>query len=170
MKLASGVAPVPALLQAGVNLALGTDGAASNNNLDLWGEMSVAAKLHKVWSGDPTVASAREVLWMATRGGARALGLTAELGSLEVGKRADIVCVGLEAPHGFPFYDAYSHLVYAARADDVRLVVIEGRVVFAHGQWKTVDLPCVYAHVRELAEPLVGRWQRDARWRSRVGQ
>lgn len=170
MKLASGVAPVPALLRAGVNVALGTDGAASNNDLNLWGEMGTAARLHKVFSGDPTVVSAREVVWMATRGGARALGLEARLGSLEVGKRADLVLVDLEAPHMVPMYDPYSHLVYAARASDVVTVVIEGQVVFDHGEWKTIDLPRVYSHVRELAGQLVGRWERDPNWRNTVGQ
>ncbi|MGQ9457423.1 MAG: amidohydrolase family protein [Anaerolineae bacterium] len=170
MKLASGVAPVPALRRAGVNVALGTDGAASNNDLNLWGEMATAAKLHKVWSGDPTVASAREVVWMATRGGARALGLEDRLGSLEVGKRADFLCLDLDAPHMVPLYDAYSHLVYAARPSDVRTVVIEGRVVYDNGAWKTIDLPRVYAHVRALAGQLVGRWARDPNWRSTVGQ
>jgi len=170
MKLAAGVAPVPELLKAGVNVALGTDGAASNNDLNLWGEVGAAGRLHKVWSGDPTVVSAREAVWMATRGGAQALGLEDRLGSLEVGKRADLICVGLDGPHAVPLYDAYSHLVYAALASDVRTVVIDGRVVYGDGEWKTIDLPRVCGRVRELAQQLVGRWERDSNWRNTVGQ
>ena len=170
MKLAAGVAPVPSLLKAGVNVALGTDGAASNNDLNLWGEMDTAAKLHKVFSGDPTVLPARDVVWMATRGGARALGLEDRLGSLEVGKRADFICVSVDAPHAVPVYDACSHLVYSTHASDVETVVIEGRVVYREGDWKTIDLAEVYAHVGELAGRLAGRWERDSNWRNAVGQ
>src|SRR5205085_417902 len=118
MKLASGVAPVPQMLRAGVAGGLGTDGAAANHDLDLWEEMDTAAKLHKLSSGDPKVLTAEEALALATIGGARALHMEGEIGSLEEGKRADIVVVGLDALHQTPRYSIYSHLVYATKASD----------------------------------------------------
>src|ERR1043165_3986839 len=128
MKLASGTAPVPQMLKAGVAVGLGTDGAASNNDLDMWEAMDYAAKLHKLSSGDPKVVPAEEALAMATINGARALHMEGDIGSLEEGKRADIVVVGLDSLHQTPRYNVYSHLVYATKASDVRTVVIEGRV------------------------------------------
>jgi len=170
MKLASGVAPVPAYLAAGVNVALGTDGTASNNDLNLWGELQTAARLHKVFTGDPTVIPARQAVWMATRGGARALGCETRLGSLEVGKRADVVLINLNRPHLVPLYDPYSHLTYAVRAADVTTVIIEGRVVLQDGELLTIDEEEVFAHLRELAQDLGTQWGRDANWRVAVGQ
>ena len=124
LKLAAGVAPIPALLKLGVTVGLGTDGAASNNNLDLWGEMSLAARLHKVWGRDPTLMPAAQVAALATRDGARVLGLGGTTGTLEIGKAADLIVVDLNQPHLTPLYDPYSHLVYAARAADVRHVMV----------------------------------------------
>ncbi len=129
LKTGAGIARVADLLQAGVNVALGTDGAASNNDLDLWGEMYFAALLQKGVRQDPTVVPARQALHMATMGGARALALQDRIGSLEPGKRADIILVDLDRPHLTPLYDVYSHLVYAVRAGDVRTVLIHGRPV-----------------------------------------
>lgn len=129
MKLASGVAPVPQMLAADIAVGLGTDGAASNNDLHLWEEIDTAAKLHKVFSGDPRVLPARAAFEMATIRGARALHLEREIGSIETGKRADLVVVDLDGLHQTPRYDIYSHLVYATKAADVRTVIIEGRVV-----------------------------------------
>ncbi len=129
MKLAAGVAPVPAMLKLGLRLGLGTDGAASNNDLSLWEEMDTAAKLHKVFSGDPKVVSAVEVFEMATIGGARALHLEKMIGSIEVGKRADIAIVDFSSVNQTPMYNVYSHLVYATKAEDVDTVVIDGKIV-----------------------------------------
>src|SRR5918999_2503995 len=143
MKLASGVAPVPLMLREGVRLGLGTDGAASNNDLSMWEAMDYAAKLHKLSSGDPKVVTAEEALALATIGGARALHMEKGIGSLEEGKRADIVVVGLNDLHQTPRYSVYSHLVYATKASDVRTVVIEGRVVMRDRRLLTLDEPAV---------------------------
>jgi 5-methylthioadenosine/S-adenosylhomocysteine deaminase len=139
MKLASGVARVPEMLRADVSLGLGTDGAASNNDLSMWEEMDTAAKLHKLTANDPRVVSAREVLEMATIRGARALHLERDIGSLERGKRADLIVVDMDALHQTPLYNVYSHLVYATKANDVRTVVIEGRVVMRDRRLLTLD-------------------------------
>lgn len=139
MKLASGVAPVPQMLKAGVALGLGTDGAASNNDLSMWEAMDLAAKLHKLYSNDPRVVTAEEAFALATIGGARALHLEKEIGSLEVGKRADLVIVDLDSLHQLPRYNIYSHLVYATKAADVRTVVIEGRLVMRDRRLLTLD-------------------------------
>ncbi len=145
MKISAGVAPVPAMLAAGVAVGLGTDGAASNNDLDMWEEIDTAAKLHKVTSGDATLVSAREALRMATIEGARALDMEAEIGSLEVGKRADVILVGTDGFHQQPSYNAYSLLTYSTKASDVETVIIEGRVVMDKGQVLTVDAAEVLA-------------------------
>ncbi|MFN2453595.1 MAG: amidohydrolase [Pyrinomonadaceae bacterium] len=139
MKLASGVAPVPQMLEANLRLGLGTDGAASNNDLDMWGEMDTAAKLHKVNTHNPKVVSAREAFEMATLGGARALHLEREIGSLEAGKRADIGIVDVDTLHQTPAYNIYSELVYSTKAADVRTVLIEGRVVMRDRKLLTLD-------------------------------
>src|SRR6185436_1198219 len=120
MKLASGAAPVREMLAEGVRLGLGTDGAASNNDLDMFEEMLTASLLAKVSTQDPTAVPAAAVLEMATLGGARALGMEDRLGSLEPGKRADLIVVDLSAPRLHPLYDPVSHLVYAAKGADVR--------------------------------------------------
>lgn len=139
MKLAAGVAPVPAMLKKDLRLGLGTDGAASNNDLSLWEEMDAAAKLHKVFAKDPKVVSAAEAFAMATIGGARALHLENITGSIETGKRADLVVVDFDALHQTPFYNVYSHLVYATKAEDVRHVIIDGRVVMRDRSLLTLD-------------------------------
>ncbi|HWW77803.1 MAG TPA: amidohydrolase family protein, partial [Pyrinomonadaceae bacterium] len=152
MKLASGVAPVPQMLKAGVAVGLGTDGAASNNDLDMWEEMDTAAKLHKLTSNDPKVIPAEEALAMATIYGARALHMEGQIGSLEEGKRADIVVVDLDALHQTPRYNIYSHLVYATKASDVRTVVIEGRVVMRDRRLLTLDETLIKQKARALRE------------------
>ena len=129
MKLAAGIAPVPSMLRKGMRVGLGTDGAASNNDLSMWEEMDTAAKLHKLSSGDPKTLAAEQVFAMATIGGARALHMEDMIGSIEVGKRADIVTVSLDGLHQTPFYNVYSHLVYATKASDVHSVMINGRHV-----------------------------------------
>jgi 5-methylthioadenosine/S-adenosylhomocysteine deaminase len=139
MKLACGVAPVPEMLSAGVAVGLGTDGAASNNDLDLFEEMDTAAKLHKLHSNNPTVLSARDALTMATIGGARAIHMDKEIGSIETGKRADIIVVNLQSSHQQPLYNIYSTLVYATKASDVDESVINGKVVMVRRQVLTLD-------------------------------
>jgi 5-methylthioadenosine/S-adenosylhomocysteine deaminase len=139
MKLASGVAPVPQMLAKDVALGLGTDGAASNNDLNMWEEMDTAAKLHKEFSGDPKVVNAEQAFAMATIGGARALHLDKLIGSLEAGKRADIVIVDWDTIDQVPFYNYYSHLVYVTKASNVRTVVIDGRVVMLNRRLLTLN-------------------------------
>ncbi len=134
MKLASGIAPVPDLLAAGVAVGLGTDGAASNNDLDLFSEMGTAAKLHKVHRLDPCVLDARTALEMATIKGAKALGLDHEIGSLEPGKAADLILVDTDKPHMTPLFDVCSALVYAARASDVSMVMVDGEFRVKQGR------------------------------------
>ncbi|MBI9075123.1 MAG: amidohydrolase [Desulfatibacillum sp.] len=151
MKLASGIAPVPALLGAGVCVALGTDGCASNNNLDMFGEMDSAAKIHKAVTLDPTVMDAKTVLTMATKNGAIALGLENQAGTLEVGRLADIIIVDTHKPHLTPMYHPMSHMVYAARGSDVCHSIIHGRLVMENRQILTFDVEQAMAHVRELA-------------------
>jgi len=149
MKLASGVAPVPELLNEGVTVGLGTDGCASNNNLDLFTEMDMAAKLHKVHNMDPTFMDAITVLRMATIEGARALGLEGITGSLEVGKKGDVIVVDTQRPHLTPMYNPCSHLVYSARGNDVVHAIINGRQVMEDRDLLSLDLPEVMAHARE---------------------
>lgn len=139
MKLASGIAPVPALIKAGVPVGLGTDGAASNNDLDMWEEIRLAALLHKVNSGDPTALPAYEALEMATSMGARAIGLGDETGTLEVGKRADMIQVDTSALRQGPVYNIVSHLVYVSDAEDVVTTIIDGKVIVEEGQVQTID-------------------------------
>ena len=139
MKLASGVAPIPQMLLKDLAVGLGTDGAASNNDLSLWEEMDTAAKLHKVFSGDPKVLTAEQAFEMATIRGARALHLEKIIGSIEAGKRADLVIVDFDNLNQTPFYSVYSHLVYATKADDVRTVIIEGKIVMRDRRLLTLD-------------------------------
>jgi 5-methylthioadenosine/S-adenosylhomocysteine deaminase len=129
LKLASGIAPVAKMLKAGVKVTFGTDGAASNNDLNILSEMSTAAKVHKAVSGDPTAVSARQAMLMATRWGAEALGLGEITGSLEEGKAADIVLADLNKPHLVPLYDIYSHIVYSMNPADISTVMVNGRVL-----------------------------------------
>jgi 5-methylthioadenosine/S-adenosylhomocysteine deaminase len=154
MKLSSGTMPVPALREAGVAVGLGTDGAASNNDLDMFGAMLVAALLQKHATGDPTALGAEAVLSMATIDGARALGLDDRVGSIEVGKRADVIVVDGDAPDLVPRYDPVSHLVYAARGGDVKATIVDGRVLFEGGDYATLDPDQTLADARRLAEQI----------------
>ena len=151
MKLASGVAPVPDMLKAGITVGLGTDGCASNNNLDMIKEMSTAAKLHKVARLDPTVMNAQTVVRMATIEGAKALGMDKITGSLEVGKKADIIIIGLNEPHLTPLYNEYSHLVYAMSGADVDTVLINGKIVMENRKLLTINEAEVMQKVKEIA-------------------
>ena len=151
LKLASGIPRMPALLRAGVNVSLGTDGAASNNDLDLWSEMRLAALLYKAMEKDPTAIPARQALHLATRGGAKAIGIDHLVGSIEPGKRADLVLVDLDRPHLSPVYNVVSHLVYAAHRSDVTTVLVNGVVVVENGRTTLVDERAAMAAVRETA-------------------
>jgi 5-methylthioadenosine/S-adenosylhomocysteine deaminase len=157
-KVAAGAARLPLLLATGVRMGLGTDGAASNNDLDMWGEMNSAALLHKLVNNDPTVADARTVVRMATRGGAEILGMEKLLGSLEAGKRADLILIDLEQPHLVPLYDIYSHLAYAVNKADVTTVIIEGQVVMQDRQLPTLDEQELFARSRELGAEIGPRF------------
>jgi 5-methylthioadenosine/S-adenosylhomocysteine deaminase len=126
MKLASGIAPVPRMLEGGIVVGIGTDGCASNNDQDLFSEMDMAAKLHKVACMDPCVMDAKTCLKMATIEGARAIGLGRKIGSIERGKQADILVVDVKKPHMVPLYDPFSSLVYSAKSSDVSLVMVDG--------------------------------------------
>jgi 5-methylthioadenosine/S-adenosylhomocysteine deaminase len=154
MKLGSGIAPVPTLLARGINVALGTDGAASNNRQDGWSEMRVAALLAKVGSGDPSVLPAQQALQMATLGGARALGLDAAVGSLLPGKEADIVAVDLTAIRTLPCYDPLSHLVHVAGRECVTDVWVGGERVVAERRLATADEGAIAARARIWQERL----------------
>jgi 5-methylthioadenosine/S-adenosylhomocysteine deaminase len=139
MKLASGTAPVPKYLAAGVALGLGTDGAASNNDLDMFEAMRQAAFLHKLQSRDPRAVPAPVALEMATMGGARVLGLEREIGSVEAGKRADLIVVGVNRARQTPLYDPISHLVYTTRGDDVETTIVNGKVLMRGRRVETLD-------------------------------
>ena len=152
MKLASGIAPVPEMLSAGVSVGLGTDGAASNNDLDMFEAMRFAALLHKVKTGDPRALPATQVLEMATIHGARALGLEKQIGSLEAGKRADLVVVSTSSARMTPMYDAVSHLVYTARGEDVRTVMVNGRVLMRDRKMLTLEEAAVLTEARKFAD------------------
>src|SRR6266496_1159525 len=155
MKLASGVAPVPEMLKEDLPVGLGTDGAASNNDLNLWEEMDTAAKLHKVISKDPKVVNAKEAFEMATIRGARAIHLEGEIGSIEKGKRADLVIVDLDDLNQTPYYNIYSDLVYATKAADVRTVIIEGRVVMRDRHLLTLNEETIKADARRYRERII---------------
>jgi 5-methylthioadenosine/S-adenosylhomocysteine deaminase len=152
MKLASGIAPVPEYLAAGVTVALGTDGAASNNDLDMFEAMRFAALLHKVKTRDPQAVPASAALEMATINGARALGLESRIGSIETGKRADLVVVSMQGARQTPMYDPVSHLVYTSRGDDVRTVMVNGRVLMRDRKMLTLDEAQVLADARKMAQ------------------
>jgi 5-methylthioadenosine/S-adenosylhomocysteine deaminase len=145
------VAPVPKYLSAGVKLGLGTDGAASNNDLDMFEAMRQAAFLHKLETHDPRAVPAATALEMATMGGARVLGLQDAIGSLEPGKRADLIVVGMNRARQTPLYDAVSQLVYATHGDDVKTTIVNGRVLMRDRKVTTLDEAAVLADARRLA-------------------
>jgi 5-methylthioadenosine/S-adenosylhomocysteine deaminase len=157
MKLASGIAPVADLLKRGITVALGTDGCASNNNLDLMQEMDTAAKLQKVYAMDPTVLPAPTVLEMATLNGAKVLGLENQIGALIPGLKGDIIVIDLDQPHLTPLYDPYSHLVYAATGADVQTVLVHGHILVQNRRLLSFDLEETLARARELAGGLLAK-------------
>jgi 5-methylthioadenosine/S-adenosylhomocysteine deaminase len=150
MKLASGVAPLMKYLRMGLAVGLGTDGVAgSNNDVDMFEEMDLAAKLQKVTTGDPEALNAQQAVEMATILGARAIGMDNEIGSLEAGKRADLITVSLDEPHALPLYNVYSQLVYALKSSDVRHVMINGKLVLRNRKSLTIDSAAVLAKASE---------------------
>lgn len=151
MKLGNGIPPITDMLEAGITVGLGTDGCASNNTLDMIREMSTAAKLHKVAMLDPTVMDAKTAMRMATINGAKALGMGHLIGSLEAGKKADIILIGLNKPHLTPLYNAWSHMVYAAGGADVDTVIINGKVVMENRRLLTIAETDVMNEVRRIA-------------------
>jgi 5-methylthioadenosine/S-adenosylhomocysteine deaminase len=155
MKLASGISPVPRLLAQGITVGLGTDGCASNNNLDLFEEMDTTAKIHKVGAMDPTVLDAFAVLRMATVSGAKALGMADRVGSLEVGKKADVIVIETHKPHLTPMYNPYSHLVYAAKGSDVSHCIINGKLVMENRKLLTLDLQKVLRDATEVSKKVL---------------
>jgi len=151
MKLGSGIAAVAKMLKKGVTVGLGTDGCASNNDLDLFGEMDTAAKLAKVTELDPTILDAMTVLRMATIEGARVIGLEDEIGTIEAGKKADIIIVDTHTPHMTPMYNPYSQLVYSASGGDVRDVIINGRILYRDRRFTTLDKDEIMNEVKSLS-------------------
>jgi 5-methylthioadenosine/S-adenosylhomocysteine deaminase len=149
MKTAAGVMPVPEMLASGEPIGLATDGAASNNNQDLFEEMDLAAKLQKIARMDPRALPAKQVVELATINGARALHLEKTIGSLEAGKKADLIIIDTGAPHATPMYDPYSELVYALKASDVRTVAIAGKIVMKDRQMLTLDEKEILAKAQE---------------------
>jgi 5-methylthioadenosine/S-adenosylhomocysteine deaminase len=152
LKLASGVCPVPAMVDNGVKLGLGTDGAASNNTLDLLRDMQLTALLQKGITGNPTTLPARTMLDMVTIAGARVLGLEGRIGTLSEGREADLICISTDGPHATPMYDPYSHLVFAARSADVRHVMVRGKVLVQDRELLTLDRERIEAQAREFSE------------------
>ncbi|NKB37109.1 MAG: amidohydrolase family protein [Gammaproteobacteria bacterium] len=152
MKISSGFAPVSEMLDAGVKVGLGTDGAASNNDLDMWEEIRLTALIHKGRSLNPKAMPALRVLEMATRTGAEAIGLAQTSGSLSVGKRADMILISLDAPHLTPLYDVISHLVYAVDAQDVQTVIVDGKILMQDRKVLTLDEESIIKNARAIAE------------------
>jgi len=154
LKLASGIARLPDLLGGGVRVGLGTDGPASNNDFNMWGEIQTAAKIHRGAGQDMMATSAKQIVYMATRAGADLLGFGNEIGSLEPGKRADIILIDLDQPHLVPMYDVYSHLAYAVGRSDVTTTIIDGRLVMRNRRLLTLDEDEVVGNAREVSRKI----------------
>ena len=159
LKLAAGIAPVAKYLKEGVVVAIGTDGAASNNNLDMFEEMKVCSLAAKIREGNPTVVSAGETLEMATIGGARALRLEKNVGSIEVGKKADVIIVNFKQPHLTPLHNVVSHLVYAARGGDVDTTIVDGKILMQGRKVLVLDEDKVLWRAQKTSDDLIARWR-----------
>ena len=155
LKLASGCAPVTEMVKAGMNVALGTDSSASNNNLDLFEEMKAAALMAKVTSGDPKALPVEAVLMMATVCGARAQGRSAECGVIELGMDADLILLDFTQPHLIPCHNVLSQLVYAASGHDVALTMVRGKILYADGKYPTLDIAGALKELHDYAIPRV---------------
>ncbi len=154
MKLGSGIAPVPELINQGVCVSLGTDGCASNNDLDIFLEMDTAAKLHKVFNMNPELINAETALSMATINGAKALGMEKIIGSIEIGKRADIIVLDTSKPHMMPMYNPYSHIVYAAKGSDVSTSIINGDLIMQDRKFLKMDVQQIMEDVRRISRSI----------------
>jgi 5-methylthioadenosine/S-adenosylhomocysteine deaminase len=156
LKLGSGIAPVAEMRARGITVSLGADGAACNNHLDMFTEMRLAALLQASRRG-PGALTARDALWMATRAGALTLGLEAEIGSIEAGKRADLIVIDGDRPHLTPASDPYSTIVYAARASDVRTTIVDGEVLVDEWVPVRIDPVEIAGEARAAARALAAR-------------
>jgi 5-methylthioadenosine/S-adenosylhomocysteine deaminase len=145
------------MLIAGITVGLGTDGAASNNDLNILSEMSTAAKVHKAIANNPTVLDSKTALLMATKWGAKALGLGDKLGTLEKGKTADIIGISLDKPHSYPLNDIYSHLVYSAMASDVQMVMVDGQLLISSGKHISIDEEAILKKAAEWQIRITGK-------------
>ncbi len=154
MKLASGGAPISKMLKSGVEVGIGTDGAASNNDVDMFTEMDSVAKIQKFLTMDATAMNAEQTLHAATLGGAKTLGAEASIGSLEVGKKADLIVLNMDQPHLTPLYNIPSHLVYAARGADVLHSIIDGNIVMQNRKLSTIDEEQLLSQVQNVCENL----------------
>ena len=159
MKLGSGIAKIPEFIQANIRVGLGTDGCASNNNLDMFQEMDITAKLHKVSTLDPQAMKSRTVIEMATIAGARAIGMDGIIGSLEPGKQADMIILDIRAPHLTPLYHPESHILYAAKGSDVRDVMIGGK-------WRVKNRRLVSLNLDEILDQARTEGNRIQEWRT----
>lgn len=155
LKLASGIAPIPKAISKGLNVCIGTDGASSNNNLNLWEDMYLTSILHKGSAQDPLVLPAAEVLRMATVNGAKALGLP-DTGSIQEGYKADLIIIDLDKPHLKPLHNLYSAVVYSAQSSDVVMTMVDGRILYQDGEFKTIDKEKVYANLERVCKRLFG--------------
>lgn len=153
LKLGSGIAPVPKALQKGLNVALGTDGASSNNNLNMWEEMNLAALIHKGVTMDPLAVKAEEAFKMATVNGARALGFNT-VGQIKQGFNADMVLIDISKPHYFPEHNLVSNLSYSAQASDVETVFVDGKILYDKGEYKTLDKEKIYYNIKRVYKRL----------------
>lgn len=154
LKLGSGIAPIDKLINSGMLLGLGTDGACSNNHLDLWESIRLAALLPKGINQNPTLVDAKKAIWLATRGGAKLLGLESLIGSLEIGKRADICIIDTTALHLSPIYSPWPLLAYSIKGSDVLHTVIDGKVVFRNRKHTTLDISKVRSKVQKIADKI----------------
>ena len=154
LKLASGIAPIPELLKRNVTIGLGTDGASSNNNLDMLEEIRLSALLHKNNTGNPTVLPAHQALFLGTLGGAQALGWQNDLGSLEVGKKADVILLDMSEAHWYPTHNLISTLVYSAQSSDVSDVIVDGKILLENREYKTLDIEKIKHEANQSAQRL----------------
>jgi len=155
LKLASGIAPVPKMIEAGITVSIGTDGTASNDDLDILGEISTAAKLHKGYNKNPVLLNAKQALSMATREGAKALRLQDKIGTLEKGKYADIIIIDINQPHIQPMFDPYIQLVYSAKSTDVDTVIINGKIVVRNKEVLTIDKSEILQKAKKWKEKII---------------
>jgi 5-methylthioadenosine/S-adenosylhomocysteine deaminase len=155
LKLASGIAEVPKMIKKGLTVSLGTDGPASNNNMDMFEEMSLTVKIHKAVNNDSTLMNAKEVLRMGTINGAKVLGIDNIVGSLEVGKKADLIIIDINKPHLTPMYNPYSHLTYSANGSDVDTVIINGKIILKHRKFTNFDLDKVMLDIKNISSDII---------------